>query len=148
MAKITVGLHSQDGELSRSFTLDRSNPSIEVGRASKSGETRLRAQPDNVWIESPIMSRDHATITMGDSKSNPLHIIDSGSTHGTFVEDQRLEPRKEHGLSNWDKVVFGVPVLNGSRKLLYLFTRYPLLTAIETFHPKTFMVEYKFEEQK
>ena len=116
MATVSVGLHSQDGELSRSFTLDSSNPSIRIGRASKSYEARLQAQADNVWIESPILSREHAVIAVGDSTSTGLIIRDTGSTHGTFVENRRLVPNNDYGLKNWDKIVFGTPVTSGRRK--------------------------------
>ncbi|KAI4156171.1 MAG: hypothetical protein LQ340_000477 [Diploschistes diacapsis] len=114
---VKVGLHSQDGDLSRSYVLDRNQPNVTIGRASKSGEARLQAQPDNGWIESPILSREHAAVVMGDSQSKPLLIRDSGSTHGTFVDDKRLTAHKDYPLKNLDKVVFGIPVTSGRSTL-------------------------------
>lgn len=41
---------------------------------------------------------------------------DCGSTHGTHVGGQRLQPHKDHILSNDETVTFGVRVTSGARK--------------------------------
>ena len=115
-AIVTVGLHSQDGELSRSFTLDQNNPDVPVGRASKGYEAKLQPRSDNLWIESPILSREHAIFSLGGYTSRGLMIRDTGSTHGTFIENRRLTPHTTHVVRNWDKVVFGTTVTSGQRK--------------------------------
>ena len=106
----------------------------------------MHAEVDNVWIESPIMSRDHATITMGRSPAIPLLLRDSGSTHGTFLEDSKIDARTDYTLKNLDKLVFGVPVTSGQRMFIICSFPYSGLTAAtETFQPKTFMVELDYE---
>ena len=121
---------------------------MKIGRASKSGEARLRAQPENGWVESPILSREHAAITIGRSPAVPLFVCDSGSTHGTFLEDCRLDAKSDYTLKNWDKLVFGVPVTSGRRMFTLMLFVYSKLTAAEIFQPKTFMVEFKYEENQ
>ena len=116
---VIVTLNSQDGDLSRSFVLSRDRPNIKIGRASKSGEARFKAQPNNGWIESPIMSRDHALLMMGGSSPIPLLLRDTGSTHGTFINDERLVPNRDNVLKTMDKLSFGVPVTSGRGKLAY-----------------------------
>jgi pSer/pThr/pTyr-binding forkhead associated (FHA) protein len=48
----------------RIITLNPDRPTIPVGRASKSISKGLLGAVDNAWFDSPVMSRDHAEITI------------------------------------------------------------------------------------
>ena len=59
-----------------------------------------RTQPNDIVVDDPGVSRQHASIR-GDASD--YSITDLSSRNGTFVNDERLsaEPRQ---LRNWDKV--------------------------------------------
>lgn len=62
---VQVTLTALNGDLSiaeRSLTLNSKNNSIPVGRASKSVTKGILGAADNAWFDSPVMSRNHATI--------------------------------------------------------------------------------------
>lgn len=46
----------------RSFQLQRDNPTMLIGRATKSKSKNFHSSDDNLWIPSPVMSRDHAEV--------------------------------------------------------------------------------------
>ena len=51
------------------------------------------------------MSREHATICWNQT-AGVWQVTDVGSTHGTFVNDQRITPHVACTISNGDKVTF------------------------------------------
>jgi hypothetical protein len=52
----------QDKVGSRSFRLVPDEDVVDVGRSSSNPQKKLIAGRDNAWIDSPVMSRDHARI--------------------------------------------------------------------------------------
>ena len=62
-----------------------------------------RTQPNDIVVDDPGVSRQHASIR-GDASG--YSITDLSSRNGTFVNDERLsaEPRQ---LRNWDKIELG-----------------------------------------
>ncbi len=65
-----------------------------------------RDEDCDIRIKSPVVSREHCTIEQDDS--GKLVLSDSGSTGGTFVEEQKIDSvRLEDGL----EVVVGPAVL-------------------------------------
>ena len=48
----------------RKLNLSRQHSTIQIGRASKSPTKGLRGASDNAWFDSPVMSRDHAKISL------------------------------------------------------------------------------------
>ena len=64
-------------------TIELDRDQVSVGRLSDS----------DIVISNPYVSRRHASIQR---RSNDFYIIDSGSTHGTFVNGVRVTERKLH----------------------------------------------------
>lgn len=69
---------------------------IYIGRHSKHS---------SLVIKSKYISREHAILVQ---RGNRLYIRDNGSTAGTFVNGQKLEPDKELLLRNNDRIDFGI----------------------------------------
>ena len=128
VAKIT--LKSLNGEAvlpERTLTLHPHLRTIQIGRASKSPSKGLQAAVENAWFDSPVMSRNHAEISMN-AESNVITIQDIGSMHGTFVNDLQLERHEPSELSDGDLVVFGAEVKRN----------------LDTFPACAFRVNYEF----
>lgn len=54
--------------------------------------------------------------SMAYKKRQGICLQDCGSTHGTYVGDNRLQPHVDHVLSNDENITFGVKVTSGTRK--------------------------------
>lgn len=91
-----------------------------IGRASKNmSKGYLLPAKHNVFIDSPVVSREHAILTVNASTGIPqVYITDTKSMHGTFVNGIQLVPDTPKQLSNGDKLQFGVSVNRGDSKLL------------------------------
>lgn len=110
IARITLKALCGEAPLpERTLTLHPHLRTIQIGRASKSPSKGLHAAADNAWFDSPVMSRNHAEISLN-VESNVITIRDIGSMHGTFVNDLQLRRLEPSGLSNGDLVVFGAEV--------------------------------------
>ncbi|KAK1980256.1 FHA domain-containing protein [Colletotrichum cereale] len=93
----------------RRVVLERNNTSVLViGRSSKRFDN-LEAKGDNCYFDSPVMSREHAKITI-DWYHKKLNIKDIGSLHGTYHNSQRLQPRTLHDLQQHDTIKFGIDI--------------------------------------
>jgi hypothetical protein len=69
------------------------------------GENRVgRSAGNQVHIVAEKISRNHARILL---TGDILEVIDLGSTNGTFVNDQRLEPNQPAVLNVGDEIRFG-----------------------------------------
>ncbi|MCJ1307710.1 hypothetical protein MMC25_001358 [Agyrium rufum] len=98
----------------RTFTLNPDKPFMLIGRASKTASKGLFAEDDNCWFDSPVMSRDHAKITIDENKSQFLMLQDCKSTHGTCIDDVRVDPGQEYSLKSGNTITFGQKVQNGA----------------------------------
>lgn len=128
LAVVTLSALSGDVSLAeRRITLDPNNPTIPIGRASKTPEKGLLAAVDNAWFASPVMSREHAEMCLN-PQLNVLTIHDLKSMHGTFLNNKKLTPKEPTHLSDGDKISFGAEVSRG----------------VDVFTPCTFRVNIDF----
>ncbi|KAH9878244.1 hypothetical protein J1614_003461 [Plenodomus biglobosus] len=83
-----------------------------VGRASKNVAKRdLMPAPHNAYIDSPVISREHAVLSATLSHGTPqVYITDSGSMHGTMVNGRKLLSNTPTMLATGDMLQFGVDV--------------------------------------
>ncbi|KAI9673702.1 MAG: hypothetical protein M1817_002340 [Caeruleum heppii] len=102
-----------DQYAARALTLVPDQSPIRIGRASKTEAKGLFSQPDNACFDSPVMSRDHATISASKDTRDTLKIEDCGSMHGTFVNNRRLAKHAPHTLEDGDTLTFGTVVTRG-----------------------------------
>ena len=120
------------------------NSKISIGRASKNAYKNLRSSPSNAFIDSPVVSRDHAIISANSScgvrdptphilhptnlfrQIPTVYIKDSGSMHGTLVNKARLEKNKDHQLKNGDILQFGTDVHRDNGELSRFMFSQPL----------------------
>lgn len=131
-AKITfTSLNDSIFPAKRVITLNSRLSKITVGRASKSSSKSLFSAGDNAWFDSPVMSRDHAEISL-DSKCETLLLRDVGSMHGTSINNSQLVSYVPTSLCNGDVVIFGTEVKRGT----------------ETYPPCKFIVNYEISSQK
>ncbi|KAF4335626.1 sarcolemmal membrane-associated [Fusarium beomiforme] len=89
----------------RRIFLSKKNPTIEIGRTSKRN-VAFEASKSNAWFDSPVMSRKHALFTL-DADKQKLYVKDTGSLHGTYKNDVRLETNVDSEVVNGDKLKFG-----------------------------------------
>ncbi|KAF2707681.1 hypothetical protein K504DRAFT_446796 [Pleomassaria siparia CBS 279.74] len=108
---VEVTLRSIDGLddfPERKFILSP-NMSMPVGRSSKNANKKLMSGVDNAFIDSPVISREHASIFTKDTQG--IFITDDGSMHGTFVNEQALVRHSQYKLNNGDTLQFGLNVV-------------------------------------
>lgn len=100
-----------DTHQTREFDLSAGS-SFPIGRASKNSTKKdLMPAPHNAYIDSPVISRDHALLSLKPSSGTPqVYITDAGSMHGTLVNGHKLAPNVPKLLSNGDLLQFGVDV--------------------------------------
>ncbi|KAI9743453.1 MAG: hypothetical protein M1818_002765 [Claussenomyces sp. TS43310] len=96
----------------RIVILDDINSVIPIGRASKSASKGLQAATGNAWFNSPVMSREHAEVSL-DIEDEVVTIRDVKSMHGTRLNDTQLCPHEYAKINNGDTVVFGAEVRRG-----------------------------------
>lgn len=131
-AKITfTALHGNVVPAERILFLEPGSPTAPIGRASKSISKGLFSAVDNAWFDSPVMSREHAQITMN-ADDKTITIQDIGSMHGTYLNDFELPRNVPSNLNNGDIVVFGAEVRRGP----------------ETFPACSFRINFEFTEMK
>ncbi|KAL6859703.1 hypothetical protein J3F83DRAFT_322973 [Trichoderma novae-zelandiae] len=96
----------------RRLLLDSSKPVASVGRmSSRNGD--YTAAESNGWMESAVMSRNHATLLF-DPQAQRVFIRDVGSLHGTFYNETRLQKHQVQALKDGDVLQFGIPIARGS----------------------------------
>ncbi|KAL7927852.1 hypothetical protein ACQKWADRAFT_278019 [Trichoderma austrokoningii] len=96
----------------RRLLLRKSNTTIPIGRMSKKNGVFI-ARENNGWIDSAVMSRDHAKLIF-DPQSHSVFIKDIGSLHGTFFNNTRLKNHQAQALKDGDLIQFGIPIERGS----------------------------------
>uniref|UniRef100_A0A1L8DBF0 Sarcolemmal membrane-associated protein n=1 Tax=Nyssomyia neivai TaxID=330878 RepID=A0A1L8DBF0_9DIPT len=89
------------------------NQEVKVGRSVP----RHRVAENNAIFDCKVLSRNHAVLWYSDGK---FFIRDTGSSNGTFINNQRLSPMSHRSdpfeVSSGDIVQFGVDVTENSRK--------------------------------
>lgn len=101
-----------DPFLAREFDLPLDSTSYPIGRASNSNlKKKLAPASTNAFIDSPVVSRQHAVLFANATSGTPqVYISDCKSMHGTMVNGLALEPNKPHLLKTGDELQFGVDV--------------------------------------
>ncbi|PNP42911.1 hypothetical protein TGAMA5MH_05657 [Trichoderma gamsii] len=113
LVRLTVVNPSPDFAFpTRSLLLTKSNTTIPLGRMSKKNGV-YAAREDNGWIDSAVMSRDHAKLIF-DPQSHSVFIKDIGSLHGTFFNNTRLKKHQAQVIKDGDLIQFGIPIDRGS----------------------------------
>lgn len=101
---------------------------VRIGRCSKREARKRIPASDNTWFDSRVMSRDHCVLVI-DAKNKASfsclysyfvltgwqssHVCDVGSTHGTFLNDEKLMVGSDAPLFDGDIIRFGVNVDRG-----------------------------------
>jgi len=75
-----------------------------VGRQKATVFGRHKSYAD-VILQHPSISRQHAVILHG--KSGNMYLMDLGSSHGTYVNDRRLDGEQREPLRDGDSIKFG-----------------------------------------
>lgn len=88
------------------------NATFPIGRASSNVTKKdLMAAPHNAYIDSPVISRQHAVLSANASSGTPeVYISDQASMHGTMLNGQRLPPKTPTKLKYGDELQFGTDV--------------------------------------
>ena len=153
----------------RIITITTDNLYVSVGRASKNPAKGLVAAVDNAWFDYPILSRTHAKFTasrnqqVGQQRRRPeggisetimqaVYLQDCGSTHGTYIGKQRLEPGVEYAVADGQVITFGQRVTSGAGGSLqrHTLSRYPSANHISTvtYPAKDFRIHSSWESRR
>ncbi|WPH01440.1 Hypothetical protein R9X50_00428600 [Acrodontium crateriforme] len=97
----------------RHINLSQQNPTVTIGRASKTQAKNLAPNPDNALFNCPVISRNHAELRLTD---NAIYVVDTKSLHGTAVNDVRLAPHVPFTLYSGDVIKLGDEVVRFSDK--------------------------------
>ncbi|KAK1511732.1 FHA domain-containing protein [Colletotrichum tamarilloi] len=112
----------------RRVILEQKHPSVvNIGRTSKRF-SNLEARADNCYFDSPVMSREHAKITV-DWYHKKLFVKDVGSLHGTYHNSLKLSPHTAKELARGDIVKFGIDIQRSN----------------DLFPPCTIQVDWEFD---
>ncbi|KAK7454322.1 FHA domain-containing protein [Colletotrichum acutatum] len=112
----------------RRITLEQKTPSVvNIGRTSKRF-SNLEAKANNCFFDSPVMSREHAKITV-DWYHKKLFIKDIGSLHGTYHNSLKLPPHTAKELTTGDVLKFGIDIQRSN----------------DLFPPCTIQVDWEFD---
>jgi hypothetical protein len=119
-APIEVTLRSADGldeTPERKVTL-APNSTVTIGRSSRNPAKGLMASSNNFYIDSPVVSRQHAVLALKPTAAGrpAVFISDKQSTHGTMVNDKPLKPDDDYELHDGDSVQIGNDVARDKGK--------------------------------
>ncbi|CAK7275326.1 hypothetical protein SEPCBS119000_006636 [Sporothrix epigloea] len=109
---IPISLPTSHDSLVRRIRLTSNRPKVNVGRASKTVSKGLLPAAENAYFDSPVVSRVHAEIA-ANFKNGIVSITDTGSLHGTSVNDRSLQKGVATPLKEDDTVSFGIHVSRG-----------------------------------
>lgn len=124
---------------------------IPIGRASKSvNKQELMAAPHNAYIDSPVMSREHAILSVSAGTGAPqFNITDRGSMHGTMLNGRRLVSNHPEELVNGDVLQFGVDINRNEGVFYQSDPMHLVMSTTDTISSTAFFVarQYLFESQ-
>ncbi|KAL1998821.1 hypothetical protein VTN02DRAFT_5519 [Thermoascus thermophilus] len=106
----------------RSLTLSSDSDAVKIGRASKCESKNLVPARDNAWFDSRVMSRQHAKL-WASPRAETIYIRDSGSMHGTYVNDRKIPVGQDTAIRSGDVLTFGSEVTRGSETFAPLKVR-------------------------
>ncbi|RAR13285.1 fha domain protein [Stemphylium lycopersici] len=88
------------------------NSTFPIGRASSNvSKKELMAAPHNAYIDSPVISRQHALLSANSTSGFPeVYLSDQGSMHGTILNGKRLPAKTPTKLKYGDEIQFGTDV--------------------------------------
>lgn len=115
----------------RSLTFTAADDTFRVGRASRREEKNMVPEHHNAYFDSRVMSRQHATLGVS-TDMKTVYIRDSGSMHGTFVNDKKIASDKNCTIRSGDVMTFGTSVTRGN----------------ETFKPLKVRCEYEWFDDR
>ncbi|OSS43911.1 hypothetical protein B5807_11407 [Epicoccum nigrum] len=141
---------SLDVHDTREFNLDLGKKLV-IGRASKnSSKGHLMPAKHNIYIDSPVVSREHATLSANLATGTPhVFVTDTRSMHGTFVNETALVPFVPRQLSSGDKLRFGINVnRNENYYVAYNYTFNAELSYHEPFSRGFTVPEADSEEEE
>ncbi|PVH93191.1 hypothetical protein DM02DRAFT_733272 [Periconia macrospinosa] len=114
--RVTLRSFDAHDSLERQLSLFPNKP-FTIGRAStNSMKPNLMTAADNAYIDSPVISRDHAFLTLRLCPPS-VQITDSASMHGTMVNGVKLKPHRPRKLNDGDLLQFGADVTRNERTL-------------------------------
>lgn len=137
--------------------------SIQVGRASKTERKQLVAEQDNLWIANPVISREHAVLSVekddvvdvcssarmpyfcvNHSLQSAVFLKDDDSSHGTFLNERDIRKLGKKQVFHGDSIQFGDHVMRGTGMLTPSSRRQlPANSLTDSFEPPLFRVEIK-----
>ncbi|KAK4556619.1 hypothetical protein LTR86_006190 [Recurvomyces mirabilis] len=112
---ILVTLTPSDDPTDRRTISLQPGASMVIGRASNPGGKNLAASPANALFPRPVVSRTHAELRAHPHRplNQQITITDSDSTHGTYVNDTRLDAHRPFALRDGDEIKLGDRVSRG-----------------------------------
>lgn len=87
------------------FALDEKIRKVELSFVEKQRRQVGRSKQNDLWINDASVSKIHAAFVLNSEKQ--LMIADTGSTNGTFINEQRIAYGKAHLLMEGDELKFG-----------------------------------------
>lgn len=103
----------------------------------------LKPAADNFFVDSPVISRDHAVLS---ANEDGVSITDSHSMHGTFINEHKIEANRPEKLSSGDHIQLGVDVNRDqgarSRDWYANSSRVSLTRLTEFFVARKYKIEY------
>jgi pSer/pThr/pTyr-binding forkhead associated (FHA) protein len=160
-APIEVTLRSVDllDELDERTIVIQPSEAIPIGRSSKNTSKRLLPAVDNAYIDSPVISRDHAELTANAPLGVPtVYITDKGAMHGTHINGVKMDKDSTSRLNDGDTLQFGVDVVRDQGNAHRERLRSPALCDMPTIEthadlgfaaPETFIAKkYRFSSRQ
>ncbi|KFZ12277.1 hypothetical protein V502_07168 [Pseudogymnoascus sp. VKM F-4520 (FW-2644)] len=93
--------------------LHENNPTVWIERSSKNPLKHLIAAADNCWVDSDVVSCNHARL-MFDSYEEKIFIEDTKSTHGTYINNNQIPKYGPVPLANNDIISLGAEIKLGN----------------------------------
>lgn len=119
---VTVTLaRTHNSVLDKRTVVVRPEEPVNIGRASKSQVKKLEAAPDNALFDCPVISRTHAELKFHYNEwvgSYEVHLTDTGSMHGTYVNEVKLRNGEAFTLHAGDQIRLGDKVSRGEGRSL------------------------------
>jgi pSer/pThr/pTyr-binding forkhead associated (FHA) protein len=87
------------------FSLNGKAKQVELNFKGKQRRSVGRSKENDLAVEDQSVSKIHASLVM--NSENQIMVADTGSTNGTFINDQRIAYGRAFPVTNADRVKFG-----------------------------------------